>query len=209
MSLPNPDSVVTEQRLSEFYTGIRPYLGGMPDIYSNAFSKCNIYSEDEKLVGVWVNGKPLYQKTIVKNNVRVSGSETQIQHGIENLEDIVNCVGYLSTTESSYDRFFEGSIRCYARPTYFTIMVSSSWDAKDYRTWYFTLWYTKSTDSVVSIGSDTDYSTDEKIIGTWIDNSPLYQKTVPTNESVPSGATLVLRTAMASTGYDTILYTKA
>ena len=31
MSLPNPDSVVTEQRLSEFYASILPYLGGMPN----------------------------------------------------------------------------------------------------------------------------------------------------------------------------------
>ena len=31
MSLSNPDSMVTEQRLSEFYASILPYLGGMPN----------------------------------------------------------------------------------------------------------------------------------------------------------------------------------
>jgi hypothetical protein len=38
--------------------------------------------------------------------------------------------------------------------------------------------YTKTTDSAISIGDDTDYSTEEKIVGTWIDGKPLYQKTV-------------------------------
>jgi hypothetical protein len=38
--------------------------------------------------------------------------------------------------------------------------------------------YTKTTDSPISIGNDTDYSTEEKIVGTWIDGKPIYQKTV-------------------------------
>jgi hypothetical protein len=37
--------------------------------------------------------------------------------------------------------------------------------------------YTKTTDQSIAIGSDTDYSTTEKIVGTWIDGKPLYQKT--------------------------------
>ena len=41
-----------------------------------------------------------------------------------------------------------------------------------------TIQYTKTTDSSIAIGSDTDYSTTEKIVGTWIDGKPLYQKTI-------------------------------
>ena len=41
-----------------------------------------------------------------------------------------------------------------------------------------TVQYTKTTDSAVEIGSDTDYSTTEKIVGTWIDGKPIWQKTV-------------------------------
>ena len=42
------------------------------------------------------------------------------------------------------------------------------------------LQYTKTTDSANSFnfGNTTDYSTDEKIIGTWIDGSYIYQKTI-------------------------------
>ena len=39
-----------------------------------------------------------------------------------------------------------------------------------------TVRYTKTTDSAISIGTDTDYSTTEKIVGTWIDGKPLWQK---------------------------------
>jgi hypothetical protein len=53
-----------------------------------------------------------------------------------------------------------------------------------------------------------EYSTEEKVIGTWMGDT-LYQKCVATGGSVPSGATLIERTAMASTGYDTIKYIKS
>lgn len=51
-----------------------------------------------------------------------------------------------------------------------------------------------------------DYSLTEKVVGTWIDGKPLYQKTVSTGGDVPTGATLIQR--IAQTGNDTLLYTK-
>jgi hypothetical protein len=59
---------------------------------------------------------------------------------------------------------------------------TGTWGAQSTRTIYFVIQYTKTTDSAISIGSDTDYSTDEKVIGTWIDGKPVYQKTY--NEKV-------------------------
>ena len=52
-----------------------------------------------------------------------------------------------------------------------------------------------------------DYRLTEKVVGTWIDGKPLYQKTVETGGNVPSGATLVER--IVQTSYDTIRYTKS
>ena len=48
------------------------------------------------------------------------------------------------------------------------------------------------------------YSTDERKVGTWIDGSALFQKTVATGGAVPTGATLIER--ITQTGYDTIRY---
>ena len=42
------------------------------------------------------------------------------------------------------------------------------------------------TDSAIKVGTGNDYSTDEQIIGTWIDGKPLYQKTFEVN-SLGSG----------------------
>ena len=70
--------------------------------------------------------------------------------------------------------------------------------------------FTKTTDSPIAIGSDTDYSTDEKIVGTWIDGKPLYQRVVigTTGNSnswsviETLGTTCVIRTAKCYLTYD-------
>jgi hypothetical protein len=52
---------------------------------------------------------------------------------------------------------------------------------------YVTLQYTKTTDSAVeSYGTDTTYSTDEHVVGSWIDGRPVYQKTI--TGTVPSSS---------------------
>ena len=63
MSVQNPERVVTKQDLADFYQCILPYLGGMPDILANKFSKGDMYSTDGKMIGQWIDGKPLYSKT--------------------------------------------------------------------------------------------------------------------------------------------------
>ena len=50
------------------------------------------------------------------------------------------------------------------------------------------------------------FSEREREVGVWIDNKPLYARTVNTGGSVPSGATLIQR--LTQTGYDTLYYTK-
>ena len=55
-------------------------------------------------------------------------------------------------------------------------------------------------------GNGMIYSTTEKAVGKWINGETLYQKTVTTGGSVPTGATLIER--ITQTGYDTLRYTK-
>jgi hypothetical protein len=47
---------------------------------------CN-YSYDEKVVGTWVDGSPLYEKTLLFNNVKLdkSDSTSELVHGIDNI----------------------------------------------------------------------------------------------------------------------------
>lgn len=144
-----------------------------------------IYSEEERVVGVWTDGKPLYEKTIT-GTTDSSNLETQVNHGISNLDTVVS---------------IEGSIRCgtqwqtfieHSRPnneeytrisdTIISIVsTDSDWRGKPF---HFTLRYTKTTDTPGS-GQWTPqgvpahhYSTDEQVVGTWVDGKTLYEKTI-------------------------------
>lgn len=187
MSLTNPNSVVTEERLSDFYQGILPYLGGMPDILANKFNKSDLYSTDEKIVGQWVDGKPLYQKTIISNP---STSDYTIDISELNLETLVDRQAMLSRTmsggnsqqkdvqyrteNSGYNTY---GVVCEVRNNTGIQIGISGYNVSEITEIRITLRYTKTTDSPVAIGIDTDYSTTEKIVGTWIDGKPVYQKT--------------------------------
>ena len=71
MSLTNDQ--ITAKNFKEFYEAIRPYLNGsFPTAIANKFDKANMYSTDEQIVGRWIDGKPLYQKTFVQTGGIVS-----------------------------------------------------------------------------------------------------------------------------------------
>lgn len=185
MSLTNPNKVVTEEKLAEFYGQLLPYLGGMPEAVVNKFSKSDLYSTTEKIVGCWTDGRPVYQKTFTfttpssintdTNIVTVPDGETVIDYcGIISRSD--GGIMYLGSNYPSQSNslFFVTSstnLKCKFR-------VSISTDTS--RPAVITLKYTKSTDAANSFkfSTETDYSTTEKIVGTWIDGKPLYQKTV-------------------------------
>lgn len=185
MSLTNPKDVVTEERLAEFYQGIFPYLGGMPEMVANKFSRSDIYSTTEKMVGQWIDGKPIYQKTI--NVGALPNSATVlINHNISNIDKVIglNAVGISSTggclplpytyASGSQGGTVADNIKIGVSTTEISIATGKD---RSSITGYVTLHYTKTTDSAISIGVDTDYSTTEKIVGSWF-GKPLYQKTI-------------------------------
>lgn len=62
MAVQNDNTVVTKGDLKNLYADkIAPYLGANIQLQIGAK---DYYSTDEKVVGVWTDGKPLYQKTI-------------------------------------------------------------------------------------------------------------------------------------------------
>ena len=180
--LTNPNNVVTEERLAQFYQQILPYLGGMPDILANKFSKADLYSTDEKLIGRWIDGKPLYQKTF-NTTSSTTGREVDISYDA-NIDTVINIEGLFHRTDNSTSRWLP--MNCYTQSNMYGFICydMSGKNIKYKLTGYstdkqiITIQYTKTTDSAVEIGSDTDYSTTEKIVGTWIDGKPLYQRTV-------------------------------
>ena len=179
--LTNPNNVVTEERLAQFYQQILPYLGGMPDVMMNRFPKGNMYDVDhEVIVGRWIDGKPIYQKTVAYTNKKLFDDYTTLNLNTDPIETVVNgIIVFRVANGGEYDgAMLQVNVYPSSGGTTVQVYKTGTWNAASNRTFYFTAWYTKIGDSAVEIGSDTDYSTTEKIVGTWIDGKPIWQKTV-------------------------------
>ena len=146
-----------------------------------------IYSDQEREVGVWRDGKPLYQKTLVFQNAQL-GRVDCLPHNISDVDFIFveswefkqtslsssGVIGFESSSSDYWANLFE------IASTTISYRIGSGWGAGDL---YVNVRYTKTTDTP---GSGTwttygsyahHYSTDEHVIGTWIDGKPLYEKT--------------------------------
>lgn len=148
-----------------------------------------IYTEEERQVGVWTDGKPLYQKTYRSiqltnaTNVTVDanfGSGNNIVSFNAVANGTVQNVRYQIPTT---DYLLNANDQCYpeVRGDSLVIIVGGNWSAY---TCDMTVLYTKTTDTAGSgIWTPSGemahhYSTDEQVIGTWIDGSTLYEKVI-------------------------------
>lgn len=170
------------------------YSGNMTIQYNNPA----IYSTDEREIGVWTDGKPLYQKTIHINALPSTPFvETLYPHSIANIDTICDFFGVVRW--ASTDGGVANSTRIYVanRQAGDPIYVSGAWQVQCNKENViiatgsdrsglnadFTIRYTKTTDTAGSGTWGTNgcftehYSTSEQIVGTWIDGRPIYQRT--------------------------------
>ena len=150
-----------------------------------------IYSDEEREIGVWRDGKPLYQKTYVYSP---DSTDYTIDISGLNIENIVAGFGFWTRSASnditqypiqgrnetpSYNNY-DINIRYTPEKRLRTIITGYS--LSEVANIRYTIQYTKTTDTP---GSGTwnqqgaiahHYSTTEKVIGTWIDGKPLYEQ---------------------------------
>ena len=134
-----------------------------------------IYSEDEREIGVWIDGKPLYQKTfLLSSSVTLNkNSWTSVNVVIQNAENCLKCEIFLDKGDksqwSAFGKFVNDTLQIFT-----TVDLSIE---------KVTIQYTKTTDTA---GSGTwtpqgipavHYNTDEQVVGTWVDGNTVYQKT--------------------------------
>ena len=141
----------------------------------------DIYSEEEREVGVWIDGKPLYQKTLVTSSpiTVTQNTWTSIGETINDIDKIIVAKG------NSDDRgsFASYPLMAYVDTSASVIKVLSCRPVDAIYPRYFTFTYTKTTDTAGSGiwtpdgGLAEHYSTTERVIGTWIDGSTVYEKT--------------------------------
>lgn len=144
-----------------------------------------IYSTEERCVGVWTDNKPLYQKTIPFSNVSNSGT---VSFGIANVDNIFLVSGKVS--ESSPLPYVHGSAPSNNVGGFFNIsQADTGWsfrcgnDAPSTLSGWICVAYTKTTDTAGSglyniLGVPTvHYTTDEQVVGTYL-GKPLYQRVI-------------------------------
>ena len=172
-------------------------LGG-----SNLILDASIYSTEEKQVGVWIDNKPIYKKSALIQNIYInanSDTTVNISDYFSNVESVVDyeCCG--SSGEVIFPNMMAGSLAPYS----IGVTVEQSSNHITFSrgnggavtiSVYFTLYYTKTTDTAGSGGyeaygfSPVIYSDVERVIGVWRDNKPLYAKTWELTVPNASGA---------------------
>lgn len=104
------------------------------------------YSTEEKVVGKWIDGETLYEKTINVDLSTQHSSSYNPEHGIPNVNQILNIDGFVTKDGHGYD-----SINSYASPSWFIYVGCGTKyldiiNAGVIGTAYLTLQYTKTTD---------------------------------------------------------------
>ena len=148
-----------------------------------------IYSNEERVVGVWTDNRPLYQKTVTAT---ITSKVQWIDSGVIDDAKIHHVWGALQADNG--DTINLNSADPEAQVGIDTIIkdvVTSGYWSVLFRTTFsnltgeatITLQYTKTTDTpgsgpyVTSGAYAHHYSTNEQVVGTWIDGSTLYEKT--------------------------------
>ena len=168
-----------------------------------------IYSTDEREIGVWTDGKPLYQKTIDMGEVLSinanSWGVSNISGVTLNIDKIIN-VPLVHDASYNFYGYLGGSVENDAEKHISFLNPRGSVTLIR----YVTLVYTKTTDSP---GSGTwtpqgvpahHYSTDEQVVGTWIDGSTLYEKTIKKQNISSVSTSTVLISSSELTGMNII-----
>ncbi len=143
-----------------------------------------IYSDNERVIGVWRDNKPLYAKTL---NPSVNVGSNTLNHGIANLEKCIRVYGvckYNNTSEQLPLPYVSTNtayaIAC-GNVTSTTYLVDVGSGFGSIQECYLTFFYTKTTDVAGSGNWNIDgvpthhYSTSEQVIGTWL-GKPLYER---------------------------------
>lgn len=189
-----------------------------------------IYSTEEREIGVWTDNKPLYQKTflfnqrVISDNAWTSNILGTVGSGIE-IVDYEGMFGLVNMNPhfADFDYYRSSS-------EYFTAYIVNNNGSNDdigvrpnmnagtnVTLDKCTIWYTKDSDvagsgSYNTLGVPTiHYTTDEQVIGTWIDGKPLYRRTwnFSTGVTVSSNSWQATDIAVADTHINVITDCKA
>lgn len=174
----------------------------------------DIYSTEERQVGVWTDGKPLYQKTLYIASLPSSKSTGTYSLNVSNAENCWVVDANSGTSNLDMVRVAEASVSNMQSASIYARCAVVDGDVKVYvevgrdrssMSAYVTVRYTKTTDVagsgeyVPSGDKAVHYSTDEEVIGTFLGET-LYRKTIDTG-SIPNNTTKTVAHGISNLKY--------
>ena len=144
----------------------------------------HVYSTTEKQIGIWLNEKPIYEKTYELQTAIDVSYNSWSSSGISTsgIEQLINVITYYNST------CWGGSILTTIDHGDFRFQTARNGASCSLNK--FVVQYTKSADSAGSGGyqsygfSPIIYSEEEREVGVWIDNKPLYQITYDAGSNI-------------------------
>jgi len=120
----------------------------VPQGYEKVADSLNVFSTTEQRVGTWIDGKPLYQKTIDFGYMERKNVFKQVPHNVANVEKIWvdRSNSYFVDTSMNYYDVSDYDWHTSVNATYVSGIVSSDEFDRTTSSMYVTIRYTKTTD---------------------------------------------------------------
>lgn len=142
-----------------------------------------IYSDNERMIGIWRDNKPLYQKTLsFVGNINPNTTNNFADVSALNIDTFVSGLGNGYESGCGWEQLPTSTFRVHYN-TNNGYLEAITGQMSISGTVYITIQYTKTTDVAGSGNWNTDgipmvhYTTTEQVIGTYL-GKPLYQKTI-------------------------------
>lgn len=172
MAIQDDKTLLCKGDLKAYHESISPYLGGNLMLGTNV---SDYYSEDEKIIGVWINGKPIYQKTV--SCALGNAAIVNTPHNISNLDFVIDMFGH--GKDASGNSFpvpyapvgnISWGVQIYVSATNISCVTAQNWTGSTVK---ITLRYVKTTDAANS-ALTTPGCYDINFPNTWPENKEIF-----------------------------------
>ena len=179
MAIQNDNTLVTKGDLKDLYSNkIAPYLGANLQMKTNV---SDYYSTNDKIVGIWIDGRPIYQKTYKGKWETITDGVVSIVTVAELPSDLAGVHTYRgqsngrplgSSWGNNNQYFFNAAIQTGTQGEYL-LTIECNRSVMSNKNYFVTIQYTKTTDTASS-ALTTPGCYDINFPTTWPENKEIY-----------------------------------